>query len=375
MIFFTPVSTLKSVLVSVILSAALLASTAAHAQLKCSLVLGVDLPKREVQLEGGKVRISPELGKLIIKAAEAEINTPTANRGESKRTVTTAKALEAMGRLNKTLNLKVRDTVQPGTKNVTVTIYRNPLIFQYQPQDGSPAKDLTAKPRNRKYGTIRDDQEYALENVQYIPGMDETSFVELKTEHPIHKNSVLKPRGKQDDRDLKLIGTPEFLNQKDSILERAISHNSKNETSIQTMTGVQKFFIEAEKQKVPMNFESLTMYERTAYFVRLANPQTKEEFQIEMTMDEMIRLYSFSHDRWIDAYKSETPLSVVEVKIPVVMLDPHTGGFKAELLKDIPRLQAVAEFLNELTEAQAPGYELNKGKQSLIRGHLEPRSP
>jgi len=117
--------------------------------------------------------------------------------------------------------------------------------------------------------------------------------------------------------------------------------------------------------------DSRTIYERTSYAIPIVDPSTQKKFEIQITMDEGILLYSYSHNTDVDAYKSDSPLTVVELKVPTEIIDPATKGFKQEMVQNIPSLVAVQNFLNLLTTFQAPGYEKDSGKQSLIRSVLE----
>ena len=144
--------------------------------------------------------------------------------------------------------------------------------------------------------------------------------------------------------------------------------------SLVLLTKLQIFFTRLHEEGVPLEKDSRTIYERTSYALPLTDPQTKKSYEIQITMDEGILLYSYPHKVDVDAYKSEEPLTVVELKIPVEMGDRVNKGFRQDMVVSMNDLKAVDLFLANLTNAQAPGYLQNSGKQSLIRAILEAKS-
>ncbi len=313
----------------------------------------------------GSIKVSPKIGELFIDTATSQLNSTTGNRTELKRTVLIEKLSLALEKLSQTFPLKPRDTIKAGTKNVTVTQYLNILKFDYKGQE------LSVKIRFRKYGTMRTGLPNIPENVQFIPEMKDVSFLEFKIDHPDFDNSVLKPRGLQLDSDIQMIGTPQFLAQFEQILERAVGRNSKNIDSIQTMTKMQNLLKYLHEVGVPLQKDSRTIYERTSYALPAKNIETNAEHEIQITIDEGILIYSYPHDKTIDAYQSEKPLAVVELKIPVEMIDNRTKSFSDQFLQLVPALKKIQAFLDDLTSAQAPGFDMNKGKQSRIKTMLE----
>ncbi len=361
--FFTTVSNNKTISAFVLLSALTFSSTT-YAQNSCGNLL-TERPAAYTVGKSGKIKISAELGEMIVNTAKGQIDSTTGNRSELKRTVTVTDLKAALGKLNQTFPLKSRDEIKAGTKNVTVTQYFNVLKFDYQ------GKELGVKIRLRKYGTIPAGIPNTPENVQIIPSMKDLSFLEFKIDHPLFDNSVLKPRGQQLDADTNLINTPDFLSKFEAISNRAVQLNSKNAKSAETMSDMQLVLKRLHEESVPLNLDSRTIYERTSYALHVKDTTTNKEYEIQITIDEGILLYSYPHNKTVDAYKSDKPLTVVELKIPVEMVDPVTKSFKTSMLESIPVLKSVQIFLNDLTAAQAPGYESNKGKQSLIRGLLD----
>ena len=361
--FYTRASTFSTIL-AIALLGSVATSSVSYANISCRAVLE-EKPASFTVNEKGKIKISPELGELIVETAASQRHSTTGNRTEFKRTVFVEKLQEALGKLSKFFPLKPRDVIQPGTKNVTVTQYLNILKFDYKGQE------LGVKIRFRKYGTIKADVPNTLENVEFIPEMKDYSFLEFKIDHPDFDNSVLKPRGLQADADINLIGTPEFLHKFNDILQRALAKNSKNSDATETMLKMQNVLRRLHEEGVPLAKDSQTIYERTSYAVPVKDAAAKKEYEIQITIDEGILLYSYPHNKTVDAYKSDKPLTVVELKIPVEIVDKETKGFKETMLKTIPSLRAIQSFLNDLTAAQAPGYESNKGKQSLIQALLE----
>ncbi len=349
--------------ISALLLSGFLSSTSL-AQNLCAVELG-GKPAAFSVSEKGKIKISPKLGELFIDTAAGQLNSTTGNRTEFKRTVLVEKLHQALGKLSKTFTLKPRDIIRPGTKNVTVTHYLNILKFDYKGQE------LGVKIRFRKYGTIQENLPNTPENVMINPDMQDVSFLEFKIDHPDFDNSVLKPRGILLDSDLNMIGTPEFLIQFEQILSRALSKNSKNAESAETITKMQNLLKQLHIAGVPLKLDSRTIYERTSYALPAKNLDTKKEYEIQITIDEGILLYSYPHNKTVDAYKSESPLTVVELKIPVEMVDSETKSFSPQVLNAIPQLKAIQTFLDDLTTNQAPGYEANKGKQSLIKALLD----
>ncbi len=361
--FFSTVSNIKPIFAFTLLFALTLCSTA-HAQNSCVSLL-TEKPAAFVISAKGKIKISPELGEMIVSTAEGEIDSITGNRSELKRTVTVTDHKAALGKLGRTFLLNPRDIIQPGTKNVTLTEYLNVLKFDYR------GKELAVKIRLRKYGTINVGLPMALENIQIIPSMKDISFLEFKIDHPRYDSSVLKPRGKQLDSDTKLINTPQYVEQFKAISDRAVAYNAKDLKSAEKMSKMQNVLKRLHEEGVPLNLDSRTMYVRTSYVILVRDPVANKEYEIQITVDEEIILYSYPHNKTVDAYKADKPLTVVELKIPVEMVDPVTKGFKAAMLGSMPTLASVQTFLSDLTAAQAPGYESNKGKQSLIRGLLD----
>lgn len=309
----------------------------------------------------GRIKISAELGSLFLKAAESQRNSTTGNRSELKRTVPVESLKTSLQKLGQTFSLQARDSVAPGTKNVTVTEYLNILNFPFDD------KSLGVKIRFRKYGTIDQSLDNRIENVRVIPALQEVSWVEFKIDHPDFENSVLKPRALMRDADIAKIGTPAFTKSFDQILDQTVRLNAKSQSGKQTALEIQKVLMELHAAQVPLKKDSQTIYERTSFAIPVENPIAGKVYEIQITIDEGILLFSYPHQMHIDAYKSEKPLTVVEVKIPVEMLDSKTQAFKEELLAQIPSLSAIQTFINDLTTAQAPGYTANKGKQSLIK--------
>jgi hypothetical protein len=360
---YTGASTIKSILAFFVLSLISISSIS-QASISCDEAMGVKPALYNVS-EKGKIKIAPELGELFIETASSQLNSTTGNRTEFKRTVLVENLQEALKKLGQTFELKPRDAIKPGTKNVTVTHYLNVLKFEYKGQE------LQVKIRFRKYGTIKAGLANTPENVQINPDMKDVSFLEFKIDHPDFENSVLKPRGLQNDSDINLIGTAEYVKQFDQILGRAVEKNSKNKDSIETMTKMQNLLKRLHEEGVPLRRDSRTIYERNSYALPINTASNKKSYEIQITMDEGILLYSYPHNKTVDAYKSDKPLTVVELKIPVEMVDKTTKGFDQTMLKAIPLLGSIQTFLNDLTLAQAPGYEANRGKQSLIRALLE----
>jgi hypothetical protein len=361
--FYTGVSTFKSVL-ALAIAGSLTYSSISHASISCGEAMGAKPALYNVS-EKGKIKIAPELGELFIETAAGQRDSTTGNRTEFKRTVFVEKLQEALKKLGTSFELKSRDAIKPGTKNVTVTHYLNVLKFDYKGQE------LQVKIRFRKYGTIKAGLVNTPENVEINPEMKDVSFLEFKIDHPDFENSVLKPRALVNDADINMIGTPEFVKNFSQILNRAIEKNSKSAESIETTTKMQQLLKRLHEEGVPLKRDSRTIYERTSYALPIKSEANKKSYEVQITIDEGILLYSYPHNKTVDAYKSEKPLTVVELKIPVEMVDRTTKGFDQTMLKAIPLLNTIQTFLNDLTQAQAPGYEANKGKQSLIRGLLE----
>ncbi len=363
--FYRVSSTLKTVS-AFLLAAIVFTSATSNANISCGELFSKQA-KFEVKASG-KIKIAPELGELFIDAGASQRNSTTGNRTEFKRTVKVADLKKALQTLAEKFELKPRDAIKPGTKNVTVTYYLNVLKFDYKGQE------LGVKIRFRKYGTIAQGLPNTIENVQINPDMKDVSFVEFKIDHPDFENSVLKPRGLQNDSDLAMIGTPEYLKNFDQILKRAVQKNSKSADSIEVITKIQNVLKRLHEEGVPLEKDSRTIYERTSYALPLTDPQTKKSYEIQITMDEGILLYSYPHKVDVDAYKSEEPLTVVELKIPVEMVDRVNKGFRQDMVVSMNDLKAVDLFLANLTNAQAPGYLQNSGKQSFIRSILESKS-
>lgn len=361
--FFTTVSNNKTISAFALLLALTFSSTT-YAQNSCGNLL-TERPAAYTVGKSGKIKISAELGELIVNTAEGQIDSATGNRTELKRTVTVTDHKAALAKLGQTFPLSPRDIIKPGTKNVTVTEYLNVLKFDYR------GKELGVKIRNRKYGTIAVGLPMAIENIQIIPSMKDVSFLEFKIDHPKYDSSVLKPRGKQLDSDTKLTNTPQYVNQFEAISERTAALNAKDPKVAETMSQMQFVLKRLHEEYIPLNLDSRTAYVRTSYVIIVRDPATNKEYEIQITVDEEILLYSYPHNKTVEAYKSDKPLTVVEVKIPVEMVDLVTKTFKANILESIPTLTSVDTFINDLTAAQAPGYESNKGKQSLIRGILD----
>ncbi len=303
-------------------------------------------------------------------------NTTTGARIENKWTLTTVSVDTLINNLEKQLQnfnilVEARDRVQPGTKNVTHTVYLDQFKLNIKDSGlevGPNFKlaEVTFKPRIRKYGVVDLDKAISTENIRFADFTKDHSFVEFKFSDARFNGAVFKPRMYMADKYIELFGTEEFLKMYDQIVVEtlALKPNLNSADSVRAMLHFLKL---GHVKKVSFKKVAVNVYERISLAINFIDKKLKNSvFQIQMTLDQSISLFVYELGRKIQAY--DPAHTVVEVKTPVEYAD-----YKLQSdLSGIQGYQQFLEFLEHVKKNHLPQYLEGVGKNGHgHRGYLQ----
>lgn len=312
--------------------------------------------------ESQLVEAARELAKMADEGA-------TGGRQETKYTVDASIADKIIGQLKNVFGerLELRDPTPEGFRNVTVTSYMPPISFNVN------RRNLNSKIRFRKYFQVPESADLSpfvagdlpAGSVDMTPGY---VWVESKTKHEIHLNTVNKSRAQQSQKDFKEMEDAEsYVRNRDSIFKRmrAISSN---------LLMVEQFFkvfdLMVQTGRYKFGTDLINAYERFATKTilrdRNGNPKLDSKgkpLEVQITFDKRI-IQKIGASTLNGAY--DPSHVVIEVKIPILYKD-----LTAQDIEDVPDLFPFLSIMQILKEAHDPGFEENRGKRSrAVRVYL-----
>lgn len=310
--------------------------------------------------------LSVKQSSLFMSASKSGEATTTSARVESKFTL----AQQNINRLLKNLKQQIeteipgfklinRDALTPGRRNMTWTGYSNRFSLSV---DG---RKLMAKIRVRKYGLIDVNAEVTKDHFEPIQSMKDMSYFEFKIENPDYENSVLKPRILIKDADANLLlqknlRAEELLEIKNRCFELNKLEDAKAFESIKlTIEAMILAIRELHTNQSLFRPEYETLYERVSYKIPLTNKTTKENYEIQITLDEDILARSILFNYEAQSYKNSVEKVIVtEVKIPISL----TELLQNKNLEQVDGLNAVVSFLDAIETHSLENFTNNSGK-------------
>ncbi len=247
--------------------------------------------------------------------------------------------------------MKNRDKPAPGTKNITSTNYMT--VVKYF----SGGKKLSAKVRFRKYFT-RLDEDIHWRNLKVNEGLQSQSWLELKIQHPDYDNVVIKPRLKTYDSDMRWLTTDAFFDHKEGLTKRLKTLNPEKSADVDRFID----FLTQLNRTPSMRVENLfakTEYERVSYSIKLKSPGADKGFDVQITLDENIRLTRLRDREKYNVYDNDE--TVIEVKVPVAF-----SALSVKNISEVPELQHIKNLIEWLESKHEIKYPINKGKMSKI---------
>lgn len=355
----------------------------AQAQNRCEDLFRESHQSRHVFSEQKLIQLEPTalskkqstpINELI--AIEGAVDSPTANRSESKYTVSVNDLgniiIRFKDRVERDLpgyKLVVRDPQRPGYKNVTWTGYSNRFLAEAE-----NGKLIIVKIRLRKYGHVADGLEITKENYEVLKSLESVSWLEFKVENPENADSVIKPRILIHDADANLLLSPQLTyDQFYGIVKRTKRLNVSKDTDTNS-----KMLITVEKmlksirslhvERTRLDPETETWYERDSYKIPLKNKKTNQAFEVQVTVDRNVNAKDVQSGFEAKIYKeSSVPVSVVEFKYQESLRQLIAQG----LVEDVPGLQAVLDFNADVDRAMQADFEKDKGKLGHLRRDIE----
>ncbi len=319
-----------------------------------------------------KQTLPENMSKSAAESVKSLTNSTTGARIESKWTLTSSQIESLITNLTATLKeknieLKARDKVIDGKRNVTHTVYLEKFSLNLQKSglEIGPdfnLDDVTLKVRIRKYGTIDNTKAVSENNIDFASFTQNHSFVEFKFPDARFKGAVFKPRMYVADQYVKMLGSPDFIKNFAQIRAETLAakENSSNKESAEAML---QFLYQGHMQNFSFKPLATNLYERTSYAVDFNDAIKNQKFQIQMTLDKSIAFKLNATDQMIQAYKDGH--SVVEVKVPVEYA-------KYDLNSRLDHLVGYADFLHFVENVKTdhlPEYMPGVGKMG--HGHRE----
>ncbi|WP_413289036.1 hypothetical protein [Bdellovibrio sp. HCB337] len=320
-----------------------------------------------------KQAMTHDMTLMAAKSVESLRSSTTSARIENKWTLERPKIEGLIKSLSVQLNVKniqvkARDAVTEGYRNVTHTVYLEKFELNLKESgmpvaEGFPSETVSFKTRIRKYGIIRNDAEVKTENVQFAEFTKDFSFVEFKFSDPRFIGAVFKPRVYMSDKYVQLFGTPEFIKRYDEIVAEtlALKENAATKESATAMLEFLRLGHASNSSFAPL---ATNLYERISYavdFVDRGRDNTK--FQIQMTLDKSIAFFVNSMNKTVEAYRPED--SVVEIKTPV-----EYAGYNLESnLTKITGYRLFLQFVEKVKKYHQTDYMAGVGKMG--HGHRQ----
>lgn len=362
-----------------VLGVFLSAFNSAYAQNRCEDLFRHVSPFAENKLQSLQpTRLSSKQAEPINGLVELEtsVDSTTGNRSESKYTIT----VDALGQL--TIQFKnrveaalpgyklvVRDPQREGYKNVTWTGYSNRFVAK-----AKNGKDIIVKIRLRKYGHVENGLEITKEHFEVLSSLKTVSWLEFKIENPETEDAVVKPRVLINDADANLLLSPHLTaEQYQAIVKRTKELNgnadeAQNAKNMKTVDLMIQSILEIHKKGTRLEPESETLYERDSYKVPLKNKKTGQVFEVQMTVDRNVSVTDVATGFKADIYKNApVSISVVEFKYQESLRQLIASG----LIDDVPGLDAILIFNEDVEGYSIRRHENNKGKLGHLRRDIE----
>lgn len=278
----------------------------------------------------------------------------TSLRQEVKFVVKTVEIENSLQILEKYFQSRFNNRDKPieGYANITSTHYMT--VGKYI-QNG---KNLSAKVRFRKY-YVRNLDDTNWKNLVVSKGLEDRSWLELKIQHPEFDNVVFKPRLLILDKDVDKLITEKYFDYKEGIIRRLKELNPLKHSDVDKFVAYFDALYTTPSMKAE-NMFAQTQYERTSYSIKLAaRDQPDEKIDIQITLDQHIRLTRLEDGRKYNVYDPDE--TVVEVKIPVLYAKLTDADQQA-----LPELSEIKKFIEMLSQKHLAKYPANKGKMSKI---------
>ncbi|MES2857509.1 MAG: hypothetical protein V4692_16680 [Bdellovibrionota bacterium] len=313
---------------------------------------------------------------------------------------------------HETAKFRLRDQKLPGQKNITSTIYFTPIRMKMTAREmgekmieareitreqlerwllekkqgivnvESPQLEelkakvvdtiLSGKVRLRKYFST--DSSAPLGSAEMHPsgGTDGYQYLEFKIDHPLFKQSVVKPRVLIPDADaLTLQDATTYAANRSEYARRWVDLNSNSKTPRSVTEAVVENYLAVFDDLYRSGMEKLpqfakTEYVRDSYSLFLyrdgedpADLRVKP-LEIQFTVDQEIKVIDSRSGHSISAYSAEDV--VVEIKVPV-----RLAKLDAKAVAEYPGLAFVAQIKAELEAQHNMNFVKGSGKLSTFR--------
>lgn len=299
--------------------------------------------------------ISEMLNKFFWKSTEKMAMSTTGARIEKKWTVNTKKLSLNLNQFKKDLeplglDIKLRDQKKEGFENITETIY----LEKIQVRSELEHDPLSLKIRIRKYGfTPKNSKDYKPEYAEFTK---DHSFLEFKVPDARYKGAVFKPRMYLPDSLIDLIGKPDFLNRSTEIQKTAIKLNLNKYADEATIKAMLEALQMAQKDHVHFTEVAKNIYVRDSYSITFHDQKTDHKFDVQMTLDQNIKMDLLTENKTIEAYKPTD--SVIEIKIPT----EYSSLTLDQDLSSIKGYREFLEFVSLIEKNHDSNYEAGRGK-------------
>ncbi len=317
-----------------------------------------------------KQALPENMSKSAALAVKSLTNSTTGARIESKWTLETPKIESLISDLTLTLkdknvDLKARDKVVEGKKNVTHTVYLEKFSLNLQKSglEVGPdfnLKDVTLKVRIRKYGTIDNTKSIAENHIDFAAFTQNHSFVEFKFPDARFKGAVFKPRMYVADVFIKMMGTPDFITNFEKIKNETLAAK-ENAANLESAQAMLDFIYQGHLQNMSFKPLATNLYERISFAADFQDGIKNKPFQVQMTLDKSIAFKLNSTGQMIQAYQQGH--SVVEVKVPV----EYAKYDLKSRLDHLPGYQDFLQFVEQVKKDHLPEYMPGVGKMG--HGH------
>jgi hypothetical protein len=324
-----------------------------------------------VRLNLSREPVRERQSERMLAPTRVDPNNTTSKRAEDKATLSQSVFNSIFSRFRTRMqaqvpgfNITLRDALRPGMNNVTWTRYTNSFELHL-----SGGRVTTGVVRLRKYGWVPEHLEVRRENIEVNPAFESISQLEFKIRDPDFVSdqfkSVLKPIIKINDRDAEaLLSRALSPAEHSAVLSRTLQLNSdpdpnKNRTNHTIVTQMLQALrgLHLENNRLQMSYESL--YKRSAYRIDVTDPANGQKRDIQITVDEMISTYVNEAQSFSRIYQTETPLVVVETKVPVSFIPDITDPARSSM----PEMaRGIADFIAELRSRALRDFEIGKGK-------------
>jgi hypothetical protein len=299
-----------------------------------------------------------ELSEALLYFNEIIVASPTSLRQEDKYVVSEFMVDQALRILEELYpdQFELRDKKTPGFRNVTVTQYALPIKIP-------GLRDLlSSKLRFREYFQVAENTPVNVKNLITQDSMHDRQWVEFKTDHPDHEQTVTKPRVVMLKKDIKSIQNMNtLLENREEIIKRTLElkENAKTDPKIIRHFVNIMMLLYAKGQFEQLPLFAKTVYARDSYVLSLKG-KNGENVEVQLTIDRDIKIIENEKHRTVKAYKPGD--AVIEVKVPVAY-----AKLTEKDLENVPGLRDVLDLKNFLHNQNLDGYREGAGKLSTSR--------